>query len=437
MASTTRVVLLERMSVSIGDWQSLTASSNGNAGGTTIIDTELANLPGGGVDDGIKGWVRITLGTNVGEIRLISDYAQSSTTITVNFAFTGQVDSAVTFELHRFHPQTKLNSIDRALQELYPRNGNRGLYLSIIDETLVVDNLLANAGFQTAVSGGASPSWTNVGTPTVEDETTIVRHGARSVKITSSGAAEGIEQYLAPVSVKEITGKSVTVKFWVYATVASLARIRLDWDGSNFENSEYHSGDDQWELLFVTATVPASATQLKVRLEVADVSPNIGYFDAGWCVIANAPVQRYTIPTTIITGPYKITEQGYEDRPDGPYYSYAPYDGPTAGRILRLQGMSELSQPTTDAGTTEIGEPRVNLVTAKANEILFRTMSFAVSGDTRERYLAQRAEWAEEAERLMATPGIAMPRVAADLVQGVWHTEEDSAGRYVVFDTYR
>ena len=100
--TTTRVALLERMSASIGDWQSLTTSGTGNSGGTTLIDTGLVNLAGGGDDDFCLGWyVRITSGANNGEVRRISIYTQSSTTLTVGQAFSNQVASSGTYELHR------------------------------------------------------------------------------------------------------------------------------------------------------------------------------------------------------------------------------------------------------------------------------------------------------------------------------------------------
>ena len=261
MATTTRAVLRQRLSEAIGDNRSQTTTSEGTT--TTLVDITLKNLPGGGDTNHFEEWYALcTSGANEGTFRRISRYNVQTTTLVVESAFGSAVDTQVSYELHRYDPSHKHNSINRAIEELYP-----SLHKRVRDETLVVDDLLSNSDFET-FSGGFT-SWTEVGSPTVSAETSLVMHGSQAAKVIGdSGAAGQLTQTVTP-NVHEITNKSATFKCWVYATAADTARIRLDWDGSDIDSSDYHTGSDQWELLSVTATVPSDATQIKAILEVA------------------------------------------------------------------------------------------------------------------------------------------------------------------------
>ena len=147
MATTTSLVLIQRLSEAIGDYLSLTASSGTS---TTVVDTDLDNLAED--NGGVQGYVKIVTDAGgsgaapEGEIRRIkngtSGYTASSTTITVNFAFTASPASGDTYELHRFDPVVKRNAINRAIETLYPQ-----LYLPIRDQSVVVNNRLLNSDF--------------------------------------------------------------------------------------------------------------------------------------------------------------------------------------------------------------------------------------------------------------------------------------------------
>src|SRR3990167_3232310 len=104
MATTTRLVLEQRVSEALGDYYSFTTTSAGNAGGTTIVSTHLQDLPGGNDDDAFENWhFHLTSDTNTGESRRASGSAQSTSTVTVARAYTGQVATSVTGVAHR-HP---------------------------------------------------------------------------------------------------------------------------------------------------------------------------------------------------------------------------------------------------------------------------------------------------------------------------------------------
>ena len=426
MGTTTLTVLRERLKRYFGDYLSLSASSNGNAGGTTIVDTGLANYAEG--DDAFPGWwVLITSGSASGESRRIKGsggYTSSSTTITVSEAFSTQILSAVTFELSENKPEDYHDSTNRGIEQLHPM-----LFLPIVDESLVVDNLLSNSLMET-FSGGFT-GWTEVGSPTVTQETTIVFHQSGAAKVVASGA-DGQMTQAPTITTAEHLGETVFLRAWVYATAGSTARLRLDWGGSSFENSSYHTGVDEWQELEVSAAIPESATQVKAILEVAD--GGTAYFD--FCRMYINPIHRYTMPSTIIGEPHFLTMQYNEDDPKGTFFDVLAW-GPIPGRLLRVEGKGYLSRPTTEAGTTEVDGARVDLIVARAAI----HMADILLGGTQSADEIRRLEGiSDRAARNFLTlsqqSGIAMQMPSAQR-RRAWHTDETSSGKVIVFDSAR
>tara|TARA_R110000824_G_scaffold172947_2_gene350928 strand:+ start:473 stop:1798 length:1326 start_codon:yes stop_codon:yes gene_type:complete len=430
MATTTSLVLIQRLSEAIGDYLSLTASDGTT---TTVVDTDLANLTED--NGGVQGYVKIVTDAGgsgaapEGQIRRIkngtSGYTASSTTITVNFAFTASPATGDTYELHRYDPVVKRNAINSAIRQLWP-----SIYLPIRDESLVVDNLLSNSGFETAASSNVHPSWSKVGTPTIDDNGSIVRHLSSSARIIASGAAEG-ETQTVQVNIKELIGKTVHAAFWVYATTANWARIRVDTDGgTTFLSSDYHTGADEWQYLEIHETIPDAATQVGLRLEVAD--GGTAYFDAGWMAVG--PIHKMTVPTSIVRGPYRVEQQMDESDPNGDYLNL---DNPIRGHRLRVRGMGHLSQPSTDSGTVEVGDEYVDLIVAKAAQILFQSVS---GDDGNPRHTPE--YWREivhgprftRGQGMIDMPGNRMVPPPIGRRKGSWHIEDDGSGRYIMLD---
>jgi len=414
------------------DFFDLSTSSTGDT--TSVIDAGLANLPNGNDDDAFIGWFVIITESGhsaIGEIRRVSNYAQATTDITVQEAFSATVGNNTQYELHRYDPVLKHNMIDRALEAVWPE-----LYLPLRDETIVVDDLLANANFET-FSGGAFTNWTTVGSPTLTADTTTFIQGLQSAKIISAGGAAGQLTQAPTINIPTIEGEEVTFKCWVFTTTTDTARVRLDFGGAVFENGEFHTGADQFELLTVTGTVPSGATQVKAICEVAS-GTKTAFFDAGYMFIL--PVYTYTLASNFLLGPYAVYQQVDEDNPGGGFDILV--SRPIQGRRLRLIGKGLLSKPTTDAGTTEIDDLQTQLVTAKAAEFLNRALATGASTFQRERFQDDMLLWREEFDRLRLRPGM-KSRVMATHIDNLahqsqqWHMEEDSTGRIFVLDNNR
>ena len=427
MATTTRAVLRQRLSEAIGDYLSLAATSNGATDGTTLIDTGLRNLAGGRDDDAFEGWyVLATSGDASGEVKRVLQSRQANNSLTFQEAFSVQIVATGTYELHRNDPTLKHNAINRGIEELSSQ-----VPLPLRDETLVVDNLLTNWDFETFVTAtSVFTGWTSTGSPTLTQNTSLVIHGDGSGSIAATGATEGLYQTTV-INANEVTNKQVTFECWVYATVADAVRIRILWGSASYESHDYHSGADQWELQSIQVTVPTSATEITAILEVT--SGNTGIFDACWMSVR--PLYKYTIPTSIVRGPHYVYQQLDRHNPLGTYVPVIRGTGPETGRILRLEGKGVLTRPSSDTATVEVGEPYVNVIIAYAAMFYNRILLAQASQQQRTRYTEDMQMWGQEASSLVRE--LRPARMSAQRSDYTWHIEEDSGGRYLVFDISR
>lgn len=397
----------------------LTTTSAGDAGGTTLLDTGLNSLPSGGDNDFCLGMYvliteLVTGGPAVGESQQVTAYVASTSTITTA-AFSAQVKTGTNFELHRYDPTDMDTAINNAVELLYPH-----LHVPYRSVTLVVDDLLSNGSldtFSTTFTG-----WTNIGTPTLAAETTRKVHGTGSASITASGATEGIEQNLfTAVNIKEVVGKTLHVRGWVFATVASAARLRVTFDGATYTNGAWQAGDAEWEnddTQYIDVAVPADATEMTVSCEVTD--GNVAYFDLVRAWID--PVYTYTIPSSVAKGPYSVSIAQSLDEPSGLFSTITGYkveedssgryivinDALPSGYVLKITGVGPLSTMSTDAGTTEVDAPRTQLVVARAAQWLFEQLAADSPGDGSEFYVSQARRYEQRTQQLLATPGMRM-----------------------------
>lgn len=431
MATTTRAIVEERFSQTLDDHQSMTSDASGNS--TTVVsDTNLADLTED--EDGLKGWVEWTSGTTDGDIRRIkrAGYALSTEQLTVNDPFSGTPSNSATYLLHGIDPILKRNACQRAIELLLPY-----LYLPIVDESLVVDNILANADFESALSGGSHPSWTEANGVTITLETTRVFHGTSSNKMVSHASTGAGQVYQEPdINIQDLIGKLVTFKARVYSTVANEARIRIDWDGTAFENSDYHTGADEWQLLTAEAAVPDSATRVRFICEVI-VGTKTAFYDATWAAID--PLYRLTLPTSIIKGPYTVEQQYSESEvgTNGRYYPVTFQNPPRKGRRLRLKGKGLLTRPSTDTATVEIGDDKLNLIVARALEWYYAAQMRSPNSSGDERAAAKENMLEARGDVAQLITQVRSDRMAASKPDGLWHYDEDASGRYLVFTDSR
>lgn len=429
MATTTRQVYREGFSRSIGDFISVDATADGNAGSNTIVSSAFLNLDGGTDDDTFENWYALIADSTSGgdgESRRVQSYVPDpdAPTIRVASAFSVQIISGVTIELHRYNPADKHDVLGRAINQL-----SRDLAKDVLDESIVVDNVLANTGFELFTTVNVPDDWTIVGSPTVTEENTIVRHRTSSVKVVASGADGQLTQ--APtINIDEITTEQADAARWCYATEPNTVRLRTDF-GTSIVNSPFHSGRDQWEYLEVEKTVPSTATQVKQICEVAD--GGTGYFDIGH--LSLGPVYDYDLPTSIVGDIYRLEQQRNQLITEGGYYPIPDGGWPSEGLILRIKGQGVLSVPTTDSGTTEIGEPQLQLLYAYAGMLLWQLFASPArsAGLDRSGFDIAAKESADLVAVLKGQKGMISPAMSAQRHRNNWIVQGDGSSRKLVF----
>jgi hypothetical protein len=418
--------LVELLARATGFYEAGTAT--GTHSTTTLQDTSTTTF--NHIDDNIlKGkWLTITDTTDdaapEGESRKVSSV--STTTLTVDNAFTVEPADNDTYELTPFMRQYYVDAIQEATRQVYP-----DLYVELRDETLVVDNLLTNWDFETA--GDGTPviaDWIEVGGGTVTQDTTRVKHGTYSAKVVADGGADQlIEQNLFDsIETDEVVGLTVIVRGHSWASDADAARLQITFDGSTYHSGPMHGGSHEWEgptQQYIQVAFPADATEATVTART------LNGFTAYWDSFSTyiKPISQYTLPTTFVTAPHRVSVQRDLNYPSG---HYEPLVGaPQPGHILRMEGRGRLSVPTTTEGTTEVGESEAELIVAMAARRLFDRMS-RIDQTKGGAYKLESNNWAKEVNRLRRTPGIRMPRKASFIVeQGDYRIEADGSNRYI------
>lgn len=112
---------------------------------------------------------------------------------------------------------------------------------------------------------------------TIARESTIVKRGTYSAKVTRVGADATLYHDLTTYT--SYLGRKMTFGAWVYATVASRARLSIG-DAVGTTNSSYHTGDSTWQFLTVTRNIDPTATRIRCGMEV-NTGNTSGYFDGG------------------------------------------------------------------------------------------------------------------------------------------------------------
>ena len=418
---------IEMLGRATGFFVSSAATSGGST--TTLVDTGIVRYDANILKN---KWLYMVSATNTainGTSRRISSL--STSTITVDSAYAAGTSNTDTYYILSVDPDVMIDSLQQAARTLYPH-----LYLPTQDETLVVDNLLSNWDFENWDSTGSNDavatSWAIKGsTPETNDEASFITHGSYSMKITGTGSDQGVEQNIISavgVNISETESKVLHVRGWVWCDVADAARLRVTYDGSTFDDSNYHSGSAEWEghgLMYIDSAIDFTAStteEMTISCEVT--SGNTAYFDGVIAWIDN--VHNYTMPSTVIRGPHKVSMQADSAYPNG---YYAPLTVPQSGRILRLEHMGTLTAPTSSS-SVELDESRTELLLAQAAVHMYHTLSNRDAGNAAS-HMQNAAIWQDRTDRLMSQPGMRMRQMSAHTREG-WNVLESGETRKLV-----
>ncbi len=161
----------------------VTGTTSANlATNTSLVDEDLTDLYS--ADDYFNGnwFVIVTSNTNDGEYRRITDYAQSSGTITVSKAWGDSDSSGATYELMPVPPNNVMRAYNRARQIVWPQigivrdvetlvTGNRQFTYEIpstirkVNRIYLGERYEAQTDAENLLVNGSFENWSNATTP--------------------------------------------------------------------------------------------------------------------------------------------------------------------------------------------------------------------------------------------------------------------------------
>ena len=287
-----------------------------------VVDTNLTDrFP---VDDYFNNqwYVHITSGNDVGKIRRVIDYAQSTGTLTHGGANYAGGDSP-SFELTPFDPTEVMNLFNEAREIVYPDismvrdgetivTGNRQhtytlpntirkvdrVYLGNRRNADTSENLLLNGDFEDWSSATSPDYWSVTGTgasvnqeeDTSDPENYAVLHGDNSARLVVPSSTvvtllQTFDSTLDRYTAVATQGMECNVSAWVYYTVAS--RVSLTIDGQ--VQSETHGGTG-WELLKGSQILTQTDTEAAIGLSITSGGAIAVFVDEMWMTLGQSEI---------------------------------------------------------------------------------------------------------------------------------------------------
>ena len=417
---TTRAVLRQRFLEQINDRIATTCTSQGAAAGASLISTNLQAWDGAKDDYYNNRWVLLTDGSYSGNERYVSDYAQSTGTITPRPNFGGQLANATAFEVMRWEPAMIHAALLAAARQSFPY-----LYREVIEE-VIAGNHLWNGSFEDYATANVPDHWASSGTPTLTEETTTIygMRGTSALKMNGGTTAYVYQSTAQNPSLLDLAGQSCTFYARVSVNTASKAFLRIytktEAGTTATTDSSYHSGGSEYESLSVTATIPQTASDIEFRIYSGDVAA---------CYIDNTEVQsgdlyRVHVPLAFTLGPDQIYLQrtgSARARPADAINGTSRWerlhnwhienDGsdrmivfdrpPTAGYKLRLRGMEELTQVSSDTATMEVAGQQVDALVAVAAQVMLEKLGNTETREDLAPYIERMRYWAARAPDML------------------------------------
>lgn len=389
--------LLDGYSRFLGDLFESTTTGAGST--TTLVDTALSEFG----DRRLEGWfIRITENVNSNQylVRRITSFAAATGTATVSPAFAGATGSGTDYELHRYDPSDKFQSLDDARANVFT-----DVFTVVRDETITADGntqefniptSLARSPVAVYIERPLSPGfeWNLLTSPYMDSLTGWTASAGTATVVSQDPVDRVIPKYdlactslvipvTTAVTYSQVVadlgttatlarGRRMTFAMWVYSRVASRVTAVIADDSGAAGTSSAHGGKG-WELMSVTADiVGTNATTLTVRLSVTSGAAMKIWMNRGWFFYGDSmPNQWETTPLEDVQFDASVQKFWLSEKPG-------------RGRQLRVVGKAILSalgdtvstQPT---ATMEVDEQTQKLLFAEAAAILYRRLGLKVS----------------------------------------------------------
>lgn len=201
----------------------------------------------------------------------------------------------------------------------------------------------------------------------------FIIHGGSSIKLSPGTTATGLlsQDLFGKLALANMSGKSVTFRAWCWTATADKARLNIDF-GVSSENGTYHTGNEEWTLLEVTAKYPENATKVDLQMEMTAGTAGIaGYFALPHAYVD--AVASYVLPDIFDSPPKQVLIQADENEPGrGIYVSVDK--GVITGRLLRILGKRPFTLPDAENELIPMNPIEANAIVAKAKEEFYKLL---------------------------------------------------------------
>jgi hypothetical protein len=364
------------LSKDLRDYWASTSTSDGDAGGTTIVDTALQAKGGDWITD--EAYDMITSGTYDEEERKISSLSTSTLT---TLAHGGKIASGVTYRIHRlFSASDKRRALVEAVKDAYP-----AIHKKIYDETKTSGTMERNGCVTVWTSSSYPDYWRVSGVTATENTTAPYYKRTKSCKLDTATGYLYTNNTLVP-DLEYLAGHSATFSAQVWCDTADAVRLGILYDGTNLSYSSYHGGGSDWtednDPLEVTQAINATPTSIEFRVYLASASATayisdlrirgpiynkvyVGDLD----FVKNEPDAIWMEPSNYSTAEPWIPVRNWTLDKDG--WLHIPDTG--LKRRLRMEGMGYLDFLDTNgdvgtdwADTIDIDSPQTKILSAQA-----------------------------------------------------------------------
>ncbi len=378
--------ILQAVSEVLNDVWSSTTTSAGASDGTSLLDTKLSAFG----DNRLQGrYAR--LGATGRVVRRASRSTQSSGTLTFPEAFSAQVGSSATYQLHRYDPALKFKAIDKARLE---QDVMESAYRVIVDDTITSDGIATSYDIPSLIEQGphvayvekplaaANLTWNFLSEPEGRSLTKwtatsltaslysqsfadllIPKFNDKCVKLVVAASTNGTYKQVVADFDNDLTcalsaGREMTFARWVYCTAANRISLKVTDDAATTTGT-LHQGKG-WELIFVERTIVATnATTLTVTLDVTSAAAAVTAFaERAWFY--------YGEKERVCDSIYGATSQ-IRLRTDDTNRHILFEAAPPRGYQIRIQGKAPLTVLGTDLDTQATNSMEVDI---KSQEIL-------------------------------------------------------------------
>ena len=432
MGNSTLLSIDEKLSEAIGDFIEV-AVTTAIAASAVVISTNLQAYDGGQDSAFVDWWVYITDYANADVHRQVSAYATATGQLTVRGAnLTTDGANKATVRLYRYSGVTKVNAINRAIEEAYPALGRE-----IDDRTIISGNILPDV-LEWWTSATALKLWTASNITLARTTTAGLTRGSEFSAKCTAGAANGYI-YISSDSwprLLDVMGTVIDFKSWAHPETADDAFLTI----------YTYQADTTAQTLNSTTTAPVTEftlieledqsinddiVEIQFRLRV-ETNGDYVYFESPRVIAWERDIREYLLPKVLQNGHIRqvyIQAEGYSDDACddlhpmkwNPIYGCttmtedvngAPYkflilpDSVTYERQIRLIGdvpYETLAVGTDTISTDDTGQ--INLLVAYAAWWLFRREVQPVSSEDRLRYRELANDWYQEYQRLLSKHG--------------------------------